>query len=157
MKPAKDCSETNDGGADEPPPYIFTEQIGHLLRRAYQHHLAIFQANAADPNLTSTQFVTLCALRDKGPCSQADLIQATSIDQATIRGIIDRLARRGLVRLQTDPADKRRSMVTLTQEGDTLLEQTVPRARLISTLTMDRLNPAERIALMFTLRKMIGL
>ena len=47
-------------------------------------------------------------------------------------------------------------MVTLTQEGDDLLEQTVPRARQISTLTMDRLNPAERVALMFTLRKMIG-
>src|SRR4051812_959331 len=47
---------------DEPGPYVFTEQVGYLLRRAYQRHLAIFQANAGDPQITAVQFSTLCAL-----------------------------------------------------------------------------------------------
>ena len=42
-------------------PYRVTDQVGHLLRKAYQRHLAIFQENAVDPSLTSVQFVTLCA------------------------------------------------------------------------------------------------
>ena len=60
--------------------YQVTEQIGHLLRKAYQRHTAIFQQNACDAQLTSIQFVTLCALRDQGPSSQAELIKATAVD-----------------------------------------------------------------------------
>lgn len=56
-------------------PYDVTEQVGHLLRKAYQRHTAIFQQQACDPQLTSIQFVTLCALRDHGPSSQAELIK----------------------------------------------------------------------------------
>ncbi len=48
-------------------PYDVTEQVGHLLRKAYQRHTAIFQQQACDPQLTSIQFVTLCALRDTAP------------------------------------------------------------------------------------------
>src|SRR5882762_9192563 len=59
-----DHGTTSSAGPDG---YVFSNQIGHLLRRAYQRHLAIFQQNASDPNLTSIQFVTLCALRDRGP------------------------------------------------------------------------------------------
>ncbi len=70
---------------DGQEPYRVTEQVGHLLRKAYQRHLAIFQDNATDPSLTSVQFVTLCALHDLGPVSQAELVKATAVDQATIR------------------------------------------------------------------------
>ncbi len=136
--------------------YVFSEQIGHLLRRAYQRHLAIFQDNAAELNLTSTQFVTLCALRDNGPGPQTELIQATGIDQATIRGIVERLGKRGLVEFQTDPADRRKTIVGLTASGLALLEQMTPKALRISELTMGGLNPAERVAVAFALRKMIS-
>lgn len=138
------------------PGYVFSDQIGHLLRRAYQRHLAIFQANTAGLNLTSTQFVTLCALRDNGPCPQTGLIEATGIDQATIRGIIERLGKRGLVEFQTDPADRRKTIVAITEQGLSLAEQMTPKAQQISELTMGELNPAERIAVTYVLRKMIA-
>lgn len=35
--------------------YHVTEQVGHLLRKAYQRHHSIFQANSSDPDLTSVQ------------------------------------------------------------------------------------------------------
>jgi len=136
--------------------YDFSEQIGHLLRRAYQRHLSIFQAHSVDPNLTSTQFVTLCALRDNGPVPQAELIRTTGIDQTTIRGIVERLVRRGLVQLQSDETDRRKTIVALTPDGAALLAEMVPQAKLISDLTMGDLNPGERAAIMFTLRKMIS-
>ena len=59
-----------DGPDDRPDlqlgsmDYDFSKQIGYLLRRAYQRHLAIFQAKASDSQLTSVQFSTLCALHD---------------------------------------------------------------------------------------------
>lgn len=93
----------NATAAPDTAPYDVTEQVGHLLRKAYQRHTAIFQQQACDPQLTSIQFVTLCALRDHGPSSQAELIKATAVDQATIRGIVDRLKARGLIQLSPDP------------------------------------------------------
>lgn len=134
--------------------YQVTEQIGHLLRKAYQRHTAIFQQNACDAQLTSIQFVTLCALRDHGPSSQAELIKATAVDQATIRGIVERLKARDLVALSPDPSDKRKVIVELTAAGSALLADMIPCAQQISELTMGSLNPGERIAILYLLRKM---
>ncbi|CAN7719618.1 MarR family winged helix-turn-helix transcriptional regulator [Rhizobium sp. LjRoot258] len=133
--------------------YNVTEQVGHLLRKAYQRHLSIFQTNANDPDLTSVQFVTLCALHDLGPSSQVELVKATSVDQATIRGIVERLKARGLIDLSKDTADGRKVVISLVPKGEALLEEMYPRAHLISEKTVSRLNPAERIALLYLLRK----
>lgn len=138
---------TSDGGS-----YRFTEQVGYLLRRAYQRHLAIFQAEASDPQLTSVQFSTLCALRDGGPQSQSELVRATSVDQATIRGIIERLKTRGLIAFSKHPTDARKVVIAITGAGTAVLDEMIPRARRITELTMARLNPAERMALLHTLR-----
>ncbi|MEQ7922361.1 MarR family transcriptional regulator [Xanthomonas sp. WHRI 1810A] len=135
--------------------YAFSNQVGHLLRKAYQRHLAIFQQNVGDSQLTAVQFVTLCALRDHGPSSQTELVKATAVDQATIRGIVDRLKARDLISLEPDPQDKRKVICSLTDIGLQRVQETVPRAAHISELTMNKLNPAERVAVLFLLRKLI--
>ncbi|MDB5630664.1 MAG: transcriptional regulator, MarR family [Tardiphaga sp.] len=145
--------QTEDaGGATD---YVFSDQIGYLLRRAYQRHLAIFQAHASDPQLTSVQFSTLCALRDRGPQSQGELVRATNVDQATIRGIISRLKARDLITLSVDPKDARKVINALTPAGAALLDSMVPRARQISEMTLKNLNAVERTALIYTLRSML--
>ncbi|MDB5627137.1 MAG: MarR family transcriptional regulator, partial [Tardiphaga sp.] len=134
--------QTDDAGG--PTDYVFSDQIGYLLRRAYQRHLAIFQAHASDPQLTSVQFSTLCALRDRGPQSQGELVRATNVDQATIRGIISRLKARDLITLSVDPKDARKVINALTPAGAALLDSMVPRARQISEMTLKNLNAVER-------------
>ena len=135
--------------------YRFSDQVGYLLRRAYQRHLAIFQENAGTSQLTAVQFSTLCALRDGGPRSQRQLVLATAVGQATIRGIVARLVARGLIVLGKDPGDARKVVIAITAAGLALLAQMVPRAQRISELTVAALNPAERAALDFVLRKII--
>ncbi len=136
-------------------PYVFSEQVGHLLRKAYQRHMAIFQQNVGDSQLTAVQFVTLCAVRDHGPSSLTELVKATAVDQATIRGIVERLKARELITLEPDPEDRRKVIVGLSEAGCRLVQQTVPCAAKISELTMSNLNPAEQVAVLFLLRKMI--
>lgn len=143
-------------GAAARPPYDFREQVGHLLRRAYQRHVAIFQQNAADPGLTAVQFVTLCTLRERGPSSQSELVRATAVDQGTIRGIIERLKARDLVEIDDDGGDRRKVIVHLTPQGAATLDRMVPSAHHITELTMGGLEPVERVALVYLLRKMIG-
>jgi DNA-binding MarR family transcriptional regulator len=134
--------------------YDFSEQVGHLLRRAYQRHVAIFQQTIPDSQLTASQFVVLCAVRDREPCSLSDIIKPTAIDQATIRGIVERLKLRELIAVAHDPQDRRKVLVTVTPTGHALIEQTIPFAHLISERTYGGLNPAERVAIMYLLRKM---
>ncbi|PZP42701.1 MAG: MarR family transcriptional regulator [Azospirillum brasilense] len=136
--------------------YVVTDQVGYLLRRAYQRHLAIFQANTVDPQLTSVQFATLCALREGGPQAQSELVRATSIDQATIRGIVERLKARGLLAFSKDHDDARKVIYSLTADGARLVDAMITRATMITEQTFGPLNPGERLALLFTLRRMIG-
>lgn len=133
--------------------YVFTEQVGYLLRRAYQRHLAIFQGNAAIEGLTAVQFSTLCALDDGVSRSQVELVKATGVDQATIRGIVERLKARDLISLSKDPGDGRKVIITITEAGREALTAMTPCAIRSSEDTLGPLNPAERLALLHTLRK----
>ncbi|MFP5406499.1 MAG: MarR family transcriptional regulator, partial [Gammaproteobacteria bacterium] len=54
--------------------YRFTEQIGHLLRRAYQRHVAIFKETVPDSQLTAAQFVVLCAVGGRESCEVHDVV-----------------------------------------------------------------------------------
>lgn len=133
--------------------YDVTEQVGHLLRKAYQRHLSIFNDLAAETQLTSVQFVVLCLLEDLGESSQIELVRATAVDQATIRGVVDRLRARDLVELKKDPSDGRKITLSITAAGRRLLAIMYPKARAISLATVAELNEAERVALIYLLKK----
>lgn len=143
-----------DSSNSQQPDYDVTEQIGYLLRCATQRHTAIFQQNIGDSQLTAIQFVTLCALFDRGPSSQIELVEATAVDQATIRGIINRLKDRGLVAISTSLEDKRKVIISLSPAGQDLIKNTIPQAQRISQLTVEKLNPAEQVAIIYLLKKM---
>lgn len=152
-KSTPESRPVDDHGNETSPPYQFSSQVGHLLRRAYQRHTALFQQFIPDSKLTVAQFVVMCALNDDGPASIASLVKATVVDQATIRGVVDRLKNRDLVTLQPDPVDRRKVMVTLTPSGEQLVKEMQPFARAITEETFGPLNEAERVALLYLLRK----
>lgn len=134
--------------------YDFSEQVGHLLRRAYARHIALFQQTIPDNQLTSAQFVVLCAVKDCGACSLSQIVKRTAIDQATVRGVIDRLKVRKLLAVRHDDADRRKVLVSLTAEGMGLVGTMVPFAFEITEKTLNGFNPAERLALTYLLNKM---
>ena len=78
--------------------YVLEDQIGHLLRRAHQRASAIFMARFAALQLTPTQYAALVKIRDEGEVSQNRLGRLTAMDPATMKGVIERLERRGLAR-----------------------------------------------------------
>ncbi|HCN73504.1 MAG TPA: MarR family transcriptional regulator [Pusillimonas sp.] len=134
--------------------YDFSEQVGHLLRRAYQRHIALFQQIIPDTQLTAAQFVVLCAVKDCGACSLSEIVKRTAIDQATVRGVIDRLKTRKLIAVRHDDVDRRKVLVSLTPVGTDLVGSMVPFAFEITEKTFNGFNPAERLALIYLLNKM---
>src|SRR6185295_18828677 len=99
---------------DEAGEYRLQEQVGFILRKAHQRHVAIFAAHIDD--LTPPQFAALAKLNDVGETSQNQLGALIAMDAATIKGVIDRLRARGLVEVGKHEVDKRRLMVGLTED-----------------------------------------
>lgn len=135
--------------------YIFSDQVGHLLRKAYQRHVAIFQDLSVESQLTSVQFAVLCALAESGPASLTEIGRMTAIDPATMRGIVQRLKTRELVNVLADPSDGRKLLLVLTDEGRDLIRRMVPNSFKITEATLNGLNIAEQTALVFLLKKLI--
>ncbi|MNV98987.1 HTH-type transcriptional repressor NicR [compost metagenome] len=84
----------------------------------------------------------------------SEIARATAIDQATVRGIIERLKSRELIAVSHDARDRRKVVVLLAPAGEALINEVVPFAQDITERTMGGLNPAERVALLYLLRKM---
>lgn len=133
--------------------YRLDDQIGFLLRRAQQRHLAIFAA-AMPEGLTARQFATLAKLGETGPCTQNALGRLTAMDNATVSGVLGRLQDRGLIARAADASDKRMLEVRLTAEGAATLARCLAAARAISAETLAPLEPAEQAALLDLLRRL---
>ena len=122
-------------------PYRLDDQIGYVLRRVTQRHLAIFAA--AIPDVTTTQFAVLARLAEVGPLSQNHLGRATAMDAATIKGVVDRLAKLGFVETAADPDDRRRLTVSLTTDGAAIVSAKVATALQVSSDTLAPLTAEE--------------
>ena len=105
---------TASGQADSAVPdpvdlagYVLDEQFGFLLRQMQQRYVAMFLEMMGEDGPTPPQFAVLCRLAVDGRISQNQLGRMTAMDPATIRGVVTRLAERGLVERLHDPDDKR--------------------------------------------------
>jgi DNA-binding MarR family transcriptional regulator len=142
------------GDEAERDGYELSDQIGHLLRRAYQRHTAIFQRRISDLDVTAIQFAVLVAVRDGGIMPLTRVGAATAIDPATLRGIVSRLSERELIVSQNDETDRRQRLVSLTPKGRDLVTRLLPDAVEVTRETLSPLNPAEALAISFLLKKL---
>jgi DNA-binding MarR family transcriptional regulator len=133
--------------------YILDSQVGFVLRQAQQRHTTIF-ASLMVEGLTPTQWAALSKLKEIGPSSQNLLGRLTAMDAATIKGVIDRLTKRGITETRPDPADGRRLLVTLTAVGAAVYDKAAPIAARITEQTLEPLNEEERRTFVELLRKL---
>ncbi len=73
--------------------------------------------------LTGPQLVCLHQLRRDGELTPSVLSRRVSLSQATVTGILDRLAARGLLTRVRSESDRRRVMLTLTAAGEALADR----------------------------------
>lgn len=142
------ASRRMPAGADDAAPdaYHLHEQVGFILRKANQRHLAIFAARV--PELTPPQFAALAKLVEIGEASQTQLGALTAMDAATVKGVIDRLKARGLVAVGKHEADRRLLMVKPTADGARLIARLIPLAEEITRETLAPLSAREAATLM---------
>ena len=72
-------------------------------------------------DLGFTDYLLLLGVQTKRGASQAELAQRAGVGDAGASRIVSRLAARGLLTATPDPANRRRSVVSLTPDGRRLL------------------------------------
>lgn len=149
--PGKDSIEASSGAAGN-QDYVLGDQVGFFLRQANQRHVAIF-TDLVGEKLTTTQWAALAKLKEMQPCSQGNLGREIAVDMATIKGVVDRLVKRGLIRTEVDSADARRLVLTLTGDGEQTISRNSRAALHVSQETLRPLTLAERMMFMELLKK----
>jgi DNA-binding MarR family transcriptional regulator len=134
--------------------YNLEEQVGFLLRRAYQRASANLVDQIGPYDLTPPQFATLAKLYERGNLSQNLLGRLVAMEPANIRDVVLRLKRRRLVATERDPADARLVLVSLTPSGFSLTQKLLPVEMDATSKTLAPLNPSEREVLYDLLRRL---
>lgn len=133
--------------------YIAQKQVGFLLRTANQRHTAIFTSRMVG-SLTQTQFAVLVVLYFEKPLAHNELGGLICLDASTVKGVLDRLKHRGLIKAWTTLGDRRSRTVTITAKGRQLIEKAIPHAQEITRETLKPLSPREQALLISFLKRL---
>jgi MarR family transcriptional regulator, 2-MHQ and catechol-resistance regulon repressor len=97
-----------------------------VLNRAATAVTAAAQADVARHGLSLGEFASLEALYHKGPLLVGELQRAVLKSSGGMTYVVDRLARKGLVRRRPCPEDRRALYAELTDEGSALMDRIFP-------------------------------
>ncbi len=126
------------------PAYRLEDQVGFLLRRAYQRASSNLIERIGPYELTAPQFATLARLYERGTLSQNLLGRLVAMEPANIRDVVLRLKKRRLIMTRPDKEDGRLILVSLTASGLSLVEKLLPIEIECTSRTLAALNANEK-------------
>lgn len=95
--------------------------VGRVQRASRQLDRAL-SAHFADRGLQPWEFDVLATLRRSGPLTPGGLVESSMVTSGAMTNRLDRLAARDLVTRETDPANRRSVVVSLTDRGRELVD-----------------------------------
>lgn len=126
---------------------------GHLIRRVHQISTALFAEECAAFGLTSVQYAALMALRSNPGADATRLSALIAFDRSTIGGVLDRLEIKGWVRRDPSPTDRRIKLLSLTPDGEALLDLVAQAVDRVQQRLLEPLTPIDRSAVVRLLKQ----
>lgn len=108
--------------ADTLPPY--RQSLAGTLLAAREAVMAPIRPMLREAGVTEQQWRVLRVLNDLGALDPTSLAEAALLHAPSVTRILKDLADRGLIARESDPRDRRRSIVSLTESGAALLRDT---------------------------------
>ncbi len=133
--------------ADAPGLWFCNWQIWLEARRRLDRALA-------PVGLRAREFWML-ALAGAGDVAQNEIAELSGLDPSSLVAVLDSLERRGWLRRQRNPADRRVHFVQRTEAGDRLFARALPRARRAEARQLAALSAVEQRELVAVMRKLI--
>jgi len=133
--------------------YIIEESLGFIINRTNQKLSNYLTRRFKSYDITPEQWGLLNRLWDKDGISQKELSEISIKDQTTITRILDKLERKGLIKRQTSPDDRRSFLIFLTDSGRNLESKLVPIAYEVLDEALQGLSEEEIKQMKFLLNK----
>ena len=130
----------------------YQDCIVFLLAKAYQKAHGSFKKRLHAYGLTPIQFLTLAALSEEDGLSAGEIGKRLVLDNATLSGVLDRLADRDWVEKQTDLNDKRLLRIYLTDKAKDLREELLREREQANEEILHTLSVEEKVLLKRLLR-----
>lgn len=127
---------------------------GYLLTRIGAESRRRWARMLAEHDLTPHHYGVLIALRQLKTSHQQRLAETIGVDPRNAVPVIDLLERRGLIARTTDPADRRRRVIELTDAGLDVTEELGRAAGMIEAEMLDALTPRQQSTLNQLLHKL---
>ncbi len=137
---------------DGPEPLRYT---GHLIRRAQQRHIALWQ-DQVSADVSSVQYAALAVLQRMPGASQSELGAELDLDRSTIADIVARLERRGVIERSPHANDRRRYALQLTAAGHREVDRLRPRVDAANAKLTEALSDDELATLRMLLKRILG-
>lgn len=125
----------------------------HLLRQLFQQHTARWQQVL--PELTKPQYAVMRSIAENPGLEQVALTEVAVSTKATLAEMLSRMETRGLVRREHDPDDKRRRFLFLTEEGEAVLQASIPVGNGVDAEFLGKLSEEEREQFTQLVRRMM--
>lgn len=128
---------------------------GHLIRRCQQIAVGLFLDRCAEFDLTPVQYAVLRTVHVQPGVDQITVAGLAALDRSNMARICVGLEGRGLLRRLPDPADRRARRLSLTSEGEALLQRADPEVERVQDELLSPLRPDERTAFLSALRAIV--
>ena len=125
------------------------------LIRARETVMAPIRQMLADSGLTEQQWRILRVLSEHGPQDATKLAERASLLLPSQTRILQTMVEKGLVVRAADPDDRRRQTLSITADGQQVIEQNLPRATEIAAGYRAALGP-EKFELLLDLLEELG-
>lgn len=129
------------------------ETVVMLTRLARSAHREVDEERLG---MTFKEFTALSAVRDTDGRGQKELGDALLLDANALTLLVNTLEERGLVERARDPDDRRRQIVTITEEGRAALDAAEATLGEAARGILDRLSPRQREQLGNLLARALG-
>lgn len=130
---------------------IINTLIVHLNRYAKTYSKSVIHKTKF---VSQEDFIYLINLRAVGPMKKSDLIKRNIHEKSPGIQIINRLISNGWINQIDDEIDKRSKLISLTDEGEKVLEDNMEKIRTATSIVAGRLTEDEKLRLIGLLKKL---
>lgn len=130
------------------------DQPGHLLRRAHQISLAMFEEHVGS-QATPREYAVLRMVHERPGIDQVGLAGLIGVDTSSTALTAAKLAERGLLVRSVSATDRRLLSLTITAHGEELLEATVGGVHKMRERLLSSLPEADREMFLDMLRRFV--
>jgi DNA-binding MarR family transcriptional regulator len=130
------------------------EQPGHLIRRAHQIAVGVFN-EMVGPEVTTIQYAILRMVHEMPGIDQVGLARHIALDTSSTALAAARLESKGLLTRTVAEHNRRQLQLTLTEAGEQLLASLVDGVHHMRQHLLESLEPDERELFIGLLRKFV--